>query len=160
MKRVEESIKEKARKLAVKIVEAEGLELFDIEFKKQGQRWMLRIYIDKESGVNLEDCERVSNQLSTELDVEDFIQYSYTLEVSSPGLDRPLLSEQHYRKYAGKKVKIRTYEPIGGQRNFKGRLIGFTDGIVSIEVDAAKNEKKKIMIPHGSIASARLEIEL
>ncbi len=157
---MEESIKEKARKLAAKIVKAEGLELFDIAFNKQGQRWMLRIYIDKEGGVNLDDCERVSNQLSTELDVEDFIQHSYTLEVSSPGLDRPLLSEQDYSKYSGKKVRIRTYEPIDGQRKFKGRLISCADGIVSIEVDAAKNEKKKIMIPHGSIASARLEIEL
>ena len=157
---MEESIKEKARKLALKIVEAEGLELFNIEFRKLGHRWVLRLFIDREGGVNLDDCEKVSNQLSTELDVENCIPYSYILEVSSPGLDRPLLSENDYIKYIGKLVKIKTFEPIDGQRNFKGRLKGYSAGMVSLEIDVKKDEKKECLIPYSTIANARLEIEL
>ena len=146
--------------LASKIAESQGLELFHIEFKKQGYRWVLRLYIDKEGGVTLDDCEKVSNQLSTELDVENFIQQSYTLEVSSPGLDRPLLSENDFIKHAGKLVKIKTYEPINGQRNFKGKLSGYSNGMVWLEVVVRKEETRELSIPYASIASARLEIDV
>jgi len=146
--------------LASKIAESHGLQLFHIEFRKQGRRWVLRLYIDKEGGVTLDDCEKVSSQLSTELDVENFIQHSYTLEVSSPGLDRPLLSENDYLKHSGKLVKIKTHEPIDGQRNFKGKLMGYSDGMVVLEVDVRKDETRRLLIPYASIASARLEIEI
>ncbi|MEW5806754.1 MAG: ribosome maturation factor RimP [Acidobacteriota bacterium] len=155
-----EEIRKKARELARKVVEAEGLELFHLELKQEGHRGILKVFIDKEEGVNINDCERVSHQLSTELDVENFIPFSYTLEVSSPGLDRPLFSEKDYARYAGKAARIRTHDAIDGQRNFKGRLKGFSDGIVTLEVDVRKGETRDVQIPLSSIASARLEIEI
>ena len=134
-----ESMIEKIRELALPIVQEEGLELFHLEFKRSGYKWFLRVYLDREGGINLNDCEVVSKRLSAKLDLEDFIPYSYTLEVSSPGLDRPLLSERDYKKFKGKHVRIKTLEAIDGQRNFKGRLANYYDGIITLEMEIKKN---------------------
>lgn len=155
-----DSLIEKIRELTLPIVQEEGLELFNLEFKKSGYKWFLRIYLDKEGGINLNDCEKVSKQLSAKLDEEDVIPRSYTLEVSSPGLDRPLLSEQDYKKFKGKWIRIKTTEAIDGQRNFKGRLANYADGIVTLEMQIKKNEMKSVLIPYRTIANARLEIDL
>lgn len=155
-----ESMIEKIRELTLSIVQEEGLELFHLEFKRYGHRWFLRVYLDREGGINLNDCEVVSKRLSAKLDEEDFIPYRYTLEVSSPGLDRPLLSEGDYEKFKGKCVRIKTLEAIDGQRNFKGRLANYADGIVTLEMEIKKNEVKSVLIPYRAIAKAKLEIEL
>lgn len=155
-----DSLIEKIRELTLPIVQEEGLELFNLEFKKSRYKWFLRIYLDKEGGINLNDCEKVSKQLSAKLDEEDVIPRSYTLEVSSPGLDRPLLSEQDYKKFKGKWIRIKTTEAIDGQRNFKGRLANYADGIVTLEMQIKKNEMKSVLIPYRTIANARLEIDL
>ncbi len=155
-----ESVIEKVKQLTLTITEEEGLDLFNFEFKKSGHRWFLRIFLDKEGGVNLNDCEGVSRKLSAILDKEDLIPHSYILEVSSPGLDRPLLSEKDYAKFKGKNVRIRTSEPINGQKNFRGRLAKYEDGAVTLEIEVRKNETKSVSIPYHNIAKAKLEIDL
>ena len=113
-----------------------GCELVGIEFIPQGRRSLLRIYIDKPSGVTIDDCSDVSHQVSAILDVEDLIREQYTLEVSSPGLDRPLFKREHFERFNGSLAKLRLHLPHEGRRNFTGRLAGMTDsGAVQIEVD-------------------------
>lgn len=113
-----------------------GFELVDVELEGSGRRAILRVYIDGPEGVGLDDCAAVSRQLSAILDVEDPIKGSYTLEVSSPGLDRPLVRPEDFRRFAGETVKLRTREPIeGGRRNFKGRLAEATDEGIVVEVE-------------------------
>ena len=140
--------------LVTPILESEGLELVDIEFQREARGWVLRIYIDKEGGVTLNDCTMVSQQLSAILDVEDPIDTPYTLEVSSPGLTRPLKKPKDYERYKGRLVYIKTYQKIEGQKEFKGKLLGLEDDIVSLEI------RGKIMsIPLKDIAKANLEYE-
>ena len=117
---------EKIRQLLDPILKSLGLDLWDLEFQKSGPKWLLRVYIDREigGGVTLGDCETVSRDLSTALDVEDFIQHAYTLEVSSPGLDRALTKPEHFERFSGSLVKIKTYQPINKEKVFKGKLRG------------------------------------
>jgi len=127
---------EKIRQLLDPILESLGLNLWEIEFHKQGPKWLLRIYIDRESGsVTLNDCEAVSRDLSIALDVEDFIQHAYTLEVSSPGLDRMLTKSEHFIRFTGSTIRIKTYESIDGQKVFHGRLLGLTEETVKLELE-------------------------
>jgi ribosome maturation factor RimP len=128
-----------------------GYDLVAIEQFSQGGGQTLRIYIDKEGGVTLDDCERVSHQVSGVLDVEDAIEGRYVLEVSSPGLDRPLSAAKDFERFSGRQVKLRTYAPVDGQRNFKGLLQGVVDGRVLIEVDG-----RRISLPLDGIEKARL----
>jgi ribosome maturation factor RimP len=106
------------------VVEALECELVGVEYARQGKRSLLRIYIDKENGVGVKDCQRVSHQLSGVLDVEDVIREQYQLEVSSPGLDRPLYTLEHFARFAGHKAKLNLVSPINGQRKFRGTLQG------------------------------------
>jgi ribosome maturation factor RimP len=100
-----------------------GLTLWDLEFKKDGPRWLLRVYIDRDGGgVTLNDCEAVSRDLGMALDVEDIITHAYTLEVSSPGLDRSLTKPEHYGKCVGSRIRIKTFEPVQGEKVFRGVL--------------------------------------
>ena len=142
-------------KLVTPIVESEGLELVDIEFQREGRGWVLRVYIDKAGGVTLNDCTIVSQQLSALLDIEDPIDTAYTLEVSSPGLTRPLKKEEDYKKYEGHLVQIKTYQPINGQKIFRGTLLGIEEGIVKVEIKGKIYE-----IPLDSIAKANLDFEI
>ncbi len=128
-----------------------GYELVGVELHGRGRGLVLRLYIDREGGVSLDDCQRVSRQVSGLLDVEDPIPGPYTLEVSSPGLDRPLFKEAHFRRFAGRKVRIRTDVPLEGRRNFRGVLRGVRGGEVIVEVDGTE-----YALPMERIEQARL----
>jgi ribosome maturation factor RimP len=123
------------RKLVESGVEALGFELVDAQFAGSGRQAVLRVYIDLPGGVTVEDCAEVSEQLSAILDVEDPIPQRYTLEVSSPGLDRPLVRRRDFERFTGEMVRVRLREPVAGQRNFKGRLIGVRGDCVTLSVD-------------------------
>lgn len=126
----------KLRELLQPVVEALDCELWGIEFQAGGKRKLLRIYIDSEDGIGVEDCERVSRQSSSVLDVEDIISGEYVLEVSSPGMDRPLYEMAQYEKFTGEDVSLRLRFPYEGRRNFKGRLVAVDgDEIVLVVAD-------------------------
>ncbi|MBR2706157.1 MAG: ribosome maturation factor RimP [Mogibacterium sp.] len=115
-----------------------GLDLYRIEYKKEGPGWVLRVYLDKPAGagseyVSIEECEEASRFLSDALDRDDFIARGYNLEVCSPGLDRELIKDEDYTRFAGRQVEVRTYEKICGSREHEGILAGKKDGIVTIE---------------------------
>ena len=116
-------------------VTALGYELLGVEYLAQGKHSRLRVYIDSPGGIGLEDCEVVSHQVSGVLDVDDPIQGQYSLEVSSPGLDRPLFRQDHFARFVGGKVKLRLSRPREGQRNFHGRIDAVKDGEVYISMD-------------------------
>jgi ribosome maturation factor RimP len=144
------------RSLAQPILADHGLELVDVEFRRESHGWILRLYVDRPGGVTLDDCQRVSEELGDHLDVEDLIDHPYHLEVSSPGLDRPLTRETDFVAFAGKTARISTREAIQGQRNFRGRLAGLVEGVVLLDLP----DGRRMSIPRGLIAKARLEIEL
>jgi len=137
------------------IVTSQGMELIDVEYKREARGWVLRIYIDKEGGVSLDDCVSVSNEVGTVLDVEDFFQSPYTLEVSSPGLNRVLRREEDFERFKDKLVRIRTREAVGQRKNFRGRLLSCANGLVHIEVG-----EQVFSISLSNVARANLEIEL
>ena len=118
--------------------------------------WVLKVFLDKDGGVTLDDCARVSAEFGQLLDVEDIIPTSYRLEVSSPGLDRPLKKEEDFIKYSGRKVRIKTKDQVLGRRNFKGDLLGCADGKIMIRVEGSE----VFNIPLSSILKANLEVEL
>ncbi len=147
---------EQIRQILDPILESMGLSLWDLEFQKQGQKWLLRIYIDREpGGVTLDDCETVSRDLGAALDVEDMIPHAYTLEVSSPGLDRTLTKPEHFVRFAGSMIKVKTYQPMNGQKVFRGKLIGMRDGTATIGLETGA----VMEIPLSTIAKASLEVE-
>jgi ribosome maturation factor RimP len=137
------------------IVASQGMELVAVEYKREARGWVLRIYIDKEGGVRLDDCISVSNEVGTVLDVEDVFQSPYTLEVSSPGLNRILKKERDFESFKERSVRIRTHDAIGKRRNFKGRLLGCTKGLIQIEV-----EGQVLHISLSNVAKANVEPEL
>ena len=147
---------EGVRALAEPILMDRGLELVAVEFQRESRGWILRVYMDRAGGVTLEDCQKVSEELGDHLDVADIIEFPYHLEVSSPGLDRPLTREADFIGFAGKPARIVTHDPIDGQRNFRGRLGGLADGAVLLILA----DGRQVQIPRGLIAKARLEIEL
>lgn len=147
---------ERVRRLAQPILADRGLELVDVEFQRESHGWILRLYLDRPGGVTLEDCQRVSEELGVHLDVEDLIGHPYHLEVSSPGLDRPLTRDSDFVTFAGKAARLNTREPIEGQRNFRGRLAGLAGDAVLLDLQ----DGRRVSIPRGLIAKARLEIEL
>ncbi len=129
-----------------------GYELVGIEFIDRGQQGILRVYIDREAGVDIEDCASISHQLSAILDVEEPIQQAYDLEISSPGVDRPLFKREDYERFSGRKVKIKLAVALDGRRNFKGKLQGVSESRnVSIVIDDEVFE-----IPLSDIAKANL----
>jgi ribosome maturation factor RimP len=143
--------------LAAPILKELGLELVDIEYVKEGKSWFLRVYIDKDSGVDIEDCGLVSERLSEKLDEVDPIPHNYFLEVSSPGAERPLKKTKDFEKAIGKNVFIKTYEPIDGEKSFEGILLAFDGQIITLEVKI-KTRKKTIEIPYEKVANARLAV--
>lgn len=152
----EAGIAERVRSLAEPILADRGLELVHLEFRREGRGWTLRLYMDRAGGVTLEDCQRVSEELGDHLDVADIIPHSYNLEVSSPGLDRPLTRDADFLRFAGKTARITTHEVLQGQRNFRGRLAGLAEGEVLLDLA----DGRQVKIPRGLIARARLEMEL
>ena len=134
---------------------ADGLELVDVEFKKEGKNWILRIYIDREGGVTLSDCQKVSRLAGDLIEVEEVIEPVYTLEVSSPGLNRVLKKEKDFLKYSGKKIYVQCHAPMDGRKKFTGILTGFIDQSIHIEVDG-----QHYTIPLNLVAKANLVIEI
>lgn len=142
--------------LAARAAAAVGCELVLVELTGPGGRTVLRVTIDKEGGVGLMDCQQVSEQLSVILDLEDPIAGSYQLEVSSPGLDRPLIKPEDYQRFRGQRAWIRTYAPIDGRRQFRGRL----EGLEGDQVRMSLADQGSVSIPLAQVAKARLEAEL
>ena len=126
-----------------------------VELKQEGASWFLRVFIDRETGVGLEECERVSERLGVLLDVEDPIESSYTLEVSTPGLDRPLRTKRDYERFAGRLARIKTLERFDDRSRFRGRLAGIEGENVLLE-----DNRETRSIPLSAIESARLEVEM
>ena len=138
------------RKLLEPAVSALGFELVGVEFVS-GRRGLLRLYIDSEDGVTIDDCQAVSHQVSGLLDVEDPIQGQYSLEVSSPGLDRPLFRAADFERFAGHEVSLRLVAPVEGRRKFRGVLLGLRDGRVVVQV-----EEQELVVALEEIDAARL----
>ena len=151
----DDSIVSQVWELAAPLVADEGLEIFDVEFRREGRGgWVLRLYLDKEGGPTLDDLTRVSRQLGDILDVHNVPQTAYTLEVSSPGVNRLLKRPEHFTRFLGKKIRVRTRDRIEGRRTFLGLLKETTqDGIV------VSQEKEEVYIPHGMIEKANYEHE-
>lgn len=142
-----------------RIVESEGLELVHIDYRRQGNGFLLRVDIDKEGGVNIDDCQLVSQQVSTWLDVEDPIPGEFELQVSSPGLDRKFYSTSDYEKFTGRLVRVKTSRAIRGLHVIVGRLKEF-DGSTVVVTDPVMKKDADYAIPLADIKEARLEVEL
>ena len=136
------------------ILQSQGLELIDVEYKREAQGWVLRIYLDREGGITVEDCAEVSRELGTILEVRDLIPNRYVLEVSSPGLTRSLKKPGDFNKYQNRSVKIKLFLPLEGRRNFKGKLLGLKEDKVCVE-----SERRIYEIPMQNIAKANLELD-
>ena len=150
-------VEEQILRLLEPILRSLGLALWDLEFRKQGPQWLLRIYIDREpGGVTLADCEAVSRDLGAVLDIEETVPHSYTLEVSSPGLDRSLTRPEHFRKCLGRLVKIKTFQPVNKLKVFTGKLTGIQDQTVILE----QEDGSLLKIPSENIAKASLVVVL
>ena len=140
-------------------VNAAGYDLVDLEFRRESRSWVLRAYIDlldgEQGGIGHADCERASRSISASLDVNDPIPHAFALEVSSPGLDRPLRREADYRRFAGRRAHVKLKDPLEGRRNFRCTLRGADDGVVHVEADG-----RDCSFPLASIAKATLEYDL
>jgi ribosome maturation factor RimP len=144
---------ERVESIALPLFTELGLELVDVEFRREAGGWILRLYLDKRGGVTLGDCQRVSEELSDLLDVENLIDHPYTLEVSSPGLNRPLRRESDFLRFVGQRARVSTSQAIAGQRRFLGILRDYEDGQVSLE----REDGTTVLIPYALISKARLE---
>lgn len=133
-----ENIEAQAEELLLPILDSLGLELYDVEYVKEAGNYFLRAYIDKEGGVTIDDCEAVSRAYSPKLDEKNFISDAYTLEVSSPGLGRPLRRERDYEKSVGKEIEIHTYRAVDGSKIFFGTLTAYDRATVTIREEDGK----------------------
>lgn len=149
-----EVYEEKTAKMLEPILSEQGLELYDVEYVNEAGEWYLRAYIDKEGGVTINDCEAVSRALSDALDVDDFIDDAYYLEVSSPGLGRTLKKDSHLLKSIGDEVELKTYKPINKQKEFSGILKAFDALTVTLEIN-----KKEVSFNRSDIASIKLALD-
>lgn len=147
------NIKSTVENMITPYLEENNFELVDVEYVKEGSSWFLRVFVDKEGGIDIEDCGRISEVLSQKLDENDPITDAYFLEVSSPGAERPLKKTKDFVKAVGKHVYVTTYEPIGGLKEFEGVLSSFDEQTVIVQVG-----KKEHAIPFEKVASARLAI--
>lgn len=150
MAKITELVADMARPVA----EEMGCELWDVEYVREAGTWFLRVYIDKDGGVDILDCENVSRKLSDMLDEADPIEGSYTLEVSSAGAERPLKRPGDFRKFMGSPVTVKLYKALNGQKEFAGTLAGYENGDVTISVG-----DRSLTFPKGGVALCRLRIE-
>jgi ribosome maturation factor RimP len=149
-----EKLLQEVREVVEPILQSQGYELVDLEYQRESRGWVLRIYMDREGGITLDDCTGVSHEVGAVLEVKDVIPNAYILEVSSPGLTRPLKKPEDYRRFRDQLVKIKLFQPLDGRKNFKGKLLGLEDETVRVEADG-----KVFAIPLPSIAKANLEID-
>ena len=140
-----------------RVAAGRGLELVDVELKRRPGGMLVRLYVDKPGGIGLDDLQSTSEEISAILDVEDPIASSYTLEVSSPGLDRPLKTEADYGRFVGKLAKLSSYEPVDGRRHWTGRLVSADGGVIEIALE--KEGGQVCRVPYAKIAHGRLEVE-
>lgn len=155
-------IAERVREVAARVAAGYGLEIFDVQFRREGRGLVLRVLIDRpgpaataDTSVAVDDCADISRDLSAIFDVEDLVPTAYTLEVSSPGLDRPLKRPDDYRRFVGRKAKIVMRDAVDGQSYFKGTLGGLDDGEVLIDGEDGRRHR----VPLGLITRANLDIE-
>ncbi|MCP1190248.1 ribosome maturation factor RimP [Priestia flexa] len=151
------SVKETVEEMVTPILEEMKLELVEIEYVKEGRDWFLRVFIDSETGVDIEDCGAVSEKLSEKMDEVDPITHNYFLEVSSPGAERPLKKDKDFERSIGKHVYIKTYEPIEGAKEFEGELVAFDGTTVTLSI-RIKTRTKTVELPYEKVAFARLAI--
>jgi ribosome maturation factor RimP len=154
---------ERVREIAERVASSSGLEIVEIEFLGGGKARMLRVFLDKASagtdplaGVTHEDCANFSREFGTILDVEDVMPGSYTLEVSSPGLDRRLIKAADFTRFTGSRLKLTTRQPVNNNSHFEGRLESFTDGRLTLDLSVASHKSRKKM---GAAAGEKIEIE-
>ncbi len=145
------NIEDIVSELTLPIIEQNNYELVDVEFVKEGSNWYLRVYIDKPGGITIDDCQIVSEGLSDQLDEKDPIPQSYFLEVSSPGLERPLKKDKDFIKYKGETVEVKTFQPMNGRKIFEGELIGLVDNKIVIR----QNENDVIEFERDKVASVK-----
>jgi len=148
-----EKIESVVEDIVSEIIANSKLELVDVEYVKE-REWYLRVFIDKEAGIEIDDCQWLSEQLEAKLDNGNLIKDHYYLEVSSPGLDRPLKKDRDFVRHAGDKIEVKTYEPINGEKVLVGTLIGLVDDNVQIDIDG-----HNLSIPRAKTAQIRLHIE-
>jgi ribosome maturation factor RimP len=153
MSKVTEIVEE----LVAPILNEMNLELVDIEYVKEGKEWFLRVFIDSEKGIDIDECAAVSERLSEKMDEQDPVPHNYFMEVSSPGAERPLKKAADFERSIGKNVYIKTYEPIDGEKEFEGELMSFDGQTITITIKI-KTRKKTIEIPYEKVAHARLAI--
>jgi ribosome maturation factor RimP len=149
-----EEIIKRVRLLADPILSSVGMELVEVQYRREARGWVLRLTIDKEGGVTLDDCTHVSREMGRTLDVDDLISTPYTLEVSSPGLNRPLKTERDYLKYRGHLIRVKTFSPVEDRREFKGKLLGIANHLIEVQID-----EKVYQIPLANVAKANLEMD-
>ena len=149
-----DDILESVKRIAEPVVTAEGMDLVEAEYGNERGGLTLRLYIDKEGGVTLDDCSNISGQVGQLIELNDLIMHPYTLEVSSPGLNRPLKKEEDFVKYEGKLVRLKVRNPVDGRRDFRGRLLGYEQGTVTIDVG-----DEIVSLPFNEIRKANLVYE-
>ncbi|SEP58294.1 ribosome maturation factor RimP [Piscibacillus halophilus] len=150
-------IVELTEELVQPIVDEMNLELVEVEFVKEGNNYFLRVYVDKEGGIDIEECGKVSEQLSEKLDEADPIEQAYFLEVSSPGVERRLKKRSDFERFVGSHIYVKTYEPIDGNKEFYGDLTAFENDLVTLVIKE-KTREKEIQIPYDKIAKANIAV--
>ncbi len=149
------SVAQSVEELIAPVLSSEDLELVDVEYKKEGKGWTLRVFIDKPGGITLQDCQATSHRVEDMIEIDGLIPSHYILEVSSPGLDRPLKKEKDFLRYKGKRIRLTTFSPVNNQKKFKGMIRDFKEDTLILE-----DQEEVFQIPLIHIAKARLEIEL
>jgi ribosome maturation factor RimP len=149
-----DTVNKQVEAIALPVLEEKGLELVEVQYRRERSGWVLRLIIDREGGVTLDDCTAASREISQLLDIEDFIDQAYTLEVSSPGLDRPLKTLADYQRFIGRKARIKTSEPIHGEHVFIGRIQNTEGEAIILEIGS-----REVTIPFARVDRARLEVE-
>jgi ribosome maturation factor RimP len=152
----QEGTVERVRSAAQRVTADRGFELVDVEMKRAPGSQLVRLFVDKPGGIGLDDLQSVSEEVSAILDAEDPIDGHYTLEVSSPGLDRPLKTEDDYRRFQGRLARVSSYEPVDGRRQWTGRIVGCEGGIVALELEKGQGVAR---VPFAKVSHGRLEVE-
>jgi ribosome maturation factor RimP len=155
-----QAVLSKIEEIVDRVAQSEGIEVVEVELKGGGRNQFLRISIDKPEGVTHADCELISHQVGTILDVEDVVPGHYTLEVSSPGVERKLLKPKDFERFQGKKARITLHEPVENQRNWEGTLAGYSEGVITLETEAGKaGAVKTLQFRLDQVAKANLKFE-
>ena len=147
-------IESKVVDLVQPIIDENSFELVDVEYVKEGSNWYLRVYVDKEGGIDIDDCVLVSRALEAKLDQDDFIKDAYILEVSSPGLTRPLKKDNDFKRNIGKQIEIRLYKAIDGRKEFEAKLVGYDAATITVELS-----EEELTYHRNDIAMVRLAFE-